>query len=231
MRASGRRRRGVWGGVLAALLLSAAPALTQEAPPPATDATPPPSATELEAKRREIAALDGAAAVSGEQKRKIEADIEAIRTDRARLNAALIETTAKVQAADARVDALGSRLATMAGSEEAIRTSLESRRGVIGEVLASLQRLGRKPPPAILVRPEDILSTLRTAIMLGAVVPELRAEAEALASDLNDLGSLRTAMTTERANLTGQLGDLHAETARLDGLVAARQAALAADFT
>jgi murein hydrolase activator len=34
---------------------------------------------------------------SEEQRRQIEADVEAIRLDRARLNAALIETTAKVQ--------------------------------------------------------------------------------------------------------------------------------------
>lgn len=224
----GRRRAGFGFGVAAAVLLVAAPGLAQapgpEAPPAGTPAGPP--ASELEQKRREIEALQGAAAVSADQKRRIEADLEEIRTDRARLNAALIDTTGRIRDAEARVDAVSGRLATMAGSEDAIRKSLDSRRGIIGEVLASLQRLGRKPPPAILVKPADILATIRTAIMLGAVVPELRAEAEALASDLADLGSLRAAMAAERAGLTAQLADLNAETARLRGLVEARQNAL-----
>jgi septal ring factor EnvC (AmiA/AmiB activator) len=42
-------------------------------------------------------------------------------------------------------------------------------------VLAALQRIGRHPPPAIMVRPEDALQSVRTAIMLGAVLPEMRA--------------------------------------------------------
>ena len=232
MRVGGRSRRvGVGLGLAVALALLARTAVLAQSPAApassiaAAPSSPPPS--ELEEKRREIEALQGAASVSAEDKRKIEADIEEIRTDRARLNAALIDTTAKIHAAEARVDEIGGRLATMAGSEDAIQKSLESRRAVIAEVLASLQRLGRKPPPAILVKPADILSTIRTAIMLGAVVPELRVEAETLAADLTDLGNLRAAMTTERASLTGELTGLNAETTRLQGLVEARQKALA----
>ena len=41
-------------------------------------------------------------------------------------------------------------------------------------MLAALQRAGRRTPPALLVRPEDALQSLRTAMLLGAVVPELR---------------------------------------------------------
>jgi murein hydrolase activator len=192
----------------------------------AAGAGPTPN-TDLAAKRREIESLQSAAALSADQKRKIEADIEELRTDRVRLNAALIETTGKVHAAEDRASVIGDRLATMAGSEEAITRSLDSRRAVIVEVLASLQRLGRKVPPAILVRPEDMLRTIRTSIMLSAVVPELRAEAETLAADLTDLVTLRTNMTTERADLAGQLTTLQAETTRLQGLVDARQKSLA----
>jgi murein hydrolase activator len=204
------------------LALALVPGLAHAQAPP-----PSPAPTDLEQKRHEIDALQGAAAVSADARRKIEADIEEIRTDRVRLNAALIDTTAKVHAAEARVDAIGDRLGTMASSEDAIRRSLDSRRGVIAEVLASLQRLGRKPPPAILVRPDDILGTVRTAIMLGAVVPELRAEAEALASDLNDLQTLRSSMTAERASLQAEMAGLNTETTRLQGLIDARQKALA----
>ena len=53
--------------------------------------------------------------------------------------------------------------------------SLAARRDVLAEVLGALQRMGLNPPPAILVKPEDALSSVRSAILLGAVVPELRA--------------------------------------------------------
>ena len=40
--------------------------------------------------------------------------------------------------------------------------------------LRALQRMGRRPPPAVLVRPEDMLEAVRASILLGAVLPELR---------------------------------------------------------
>ena len=194
---------------------------------PQTAAASSPASADLDARRRTLESVQGNLAVSADQKRKIEADIEEIRSDRVRLNAALIETTARVHQAETKADEITERLATTAGSEDAIKHSLESRRGVIAEVLASLQRLGRKPPPAILIRPEDILTTIRTAMMLGAVVPELRSEAESLASDLAELTTLRTSMDNDRDALSNQLRDLNAETARLQGLVDARQKAQA----
>ena len=44
---------------------------------------------------------------------------------------------------------------------------------VLAEVLGALQRMGLNPPPAILVTPEDALASVRSAILLGAVVPGL----------------------------------------------------------
>jgi septal ring factor EnvC (AmiA/AmiB activator) len=69
-------------------------------------------------------------------------------------------------------------------------------------VLAALQRAGRRTPPALFVRPEDALQSLRTAMLLGSVVPELRGRAESLASDLGELVSLRKKIATERDQLS-----------------------------
>ena len=90
------------------------------------------------------------------------------------------------------------RLQTLTASEAAIRRSLESRRGVIVEVFAALQRMGRRPPPAVLVRPEDMLEAVRASILLGAVLPELRSETEVLATDLAELVRLKAAIVADR---------------------------------
>ena len=62
-----------------------------------------------------------------------------------------------------------------------LKASLKSRNAVLVEVIASLQRMGQHPPPALLVRPEDALEAVRTAMLLGSVLPEMRRETQALA--------------------------------------------------
>ena len=83
---------------------------------------------------------------------------------------------------ETRISDAEGRLRPLDGREAQIRASLDSRRAEVVEVLAALQRAGRRTPPALLVRPEDALQSLRTAMLLGAVVPELRGRAEKLAS-------------------------------------------------
>jgi septal ring factor EnvC (AmiA/AmiB activator) len=91
------------------------------------------------------------------------------------------------------------------------------------EVLAALQRAGRRAPPALLVRPEDALQSLRTAMLLGSVVPELRARAEKLADDLTELVSLRKTIGSERDRLAIDRDRLREDQTRLAALVGERQ--------
>jgi len=211
-----------------------APALAQD-PAPAVEPDPDrleSEAAETQAERDARAAeLDDLRAALDEaatQRRALEEEIATLAADRARLAEALIETTARIRSLEARAGDLEERLSVLLGSEAAIRRSLASRRDVIVEVLAALQRMGRRPPPAVLVRPEDILAAVRTSMLLGSVVPELRAETEALAADLEELVRLRSAIATDRATLASELEALAHERERLGALVAARQARLAA---
>jgi murein hydrolase activator len=104
---------------------------------------------------------------------------------------------------------------------------LENRRGVIADVLAVLQRMGRDPPPAILVRPQDMAQAIRAAILLGAVVPELKAETQGLADDLDELAKLRQSIATEREDLSKRAQNLAEDRTRLAALIDARQQSLA----
>ena len=84
---------------------------------------------------------------------------------------------------------------------------------MIVEILAALQRMGRKPPPALLAAPEDMLAAIRTSMMLGSVLPEMRAETEALAADLSDLVALRRSIAAERDSLAGEAARARRSTA------------------
>ena len=73
---------------------------------------------------------------------------------------------------------------------------------VIADVLAVLQRMGRNPPPAILVRPQDMAQAIRAAMLLGAVVPDSEAETDALAHDLDELANLRKSIADEQRTIS-----------------------------
>ena len=143
------------------------PAVSPASAQPAALPQPAPVAARRRTRRRgassDLKAIEEAH--GGERPRpagKLEAEIAAIRTDRAKLNAALIETAARVARHRGPHSARSSSACRpCAASEAAIRRSLDSRRGVIVEVLAALQRMGRRPPPAVLVRPEDMLEAVR----------------------------------------------------------------------
>ncbi len=157
------------------------------------------------------------------EKARIEAEVAAIRTDRAKLIEAGIEAVKKLRDTEVRVDKAEKTLAANRQQEQTIKQSLEARRDVIAEVLAALQRMGRRPPPAILVAPGDVLASIRTAMLLGAVLPEMRQEVEQLAADLSRLTTLGKQIATDRDALTQELKTLQAERNKLDALTLARQ--------
>jgi septal ring factor EnvC (AmiA/AmiB activator) len=158
-----------------------------------------------------------------EAQTKLKHEIETISADRAALNQQLIDTAARVRDVEANIDAAQARLQPLDEREHVFQTSLDERRTVIVEILAALQRIGRQPPPALMVRPEDALQAVRTAIMLGAVVPEMRIQADALAGDLTELLRVRKDIFAERERLSNDLGVLAYEQLRENMLVDERQ--------
>lgn len=213
-------------GLATALLLGTVqPSLAQTNPPDpeALQREAMQKLVEKQAREAELKAIEQRLAGNKDAREKLESEIAAIRADRAALNKALLETTARTQAGEQKLGDLEKRLSLLQSSEAAIRRSLDSRRGLIAEVLAALQRIGRRPPPAVLVRPEDILEAIRASMLLGAVVPDLRQEVEILGTDLAELARLRNGIATEQTNIGAEMEQLAAERQRLASLVEARR--------
>jgi septal ring factor EnvC (AmiA/AmiB activator) len=149
--------------------------------------------------------------------------IESIGEDRRQLSQQLIDTAARIRAAESQIANAQERLQPLDTREQSLRQSLEGRRGVMAEVLAALQRIGRHPPPALMVTPQDALQSLRSAMLLGAVLPELRHEAGLLIDDLAELTRIRAQIAAERDGLTRDLAALGEEQQRLALLTEQRQ--------
>jgi septal ring factor EnvC (AmiA/AmiB activator) len=172
---------------------------------------------------QELEALRGQQKQAQEAEKKLAAEIAAVGEDRRKLNQNLIDTAARMQEIESRIGASETKLRELAQREDQLRSSLSGRRRVITEVLAALQRMGQRPPPALMVRPEDALVSVRTAMMLGAVLPDMRSEVESLATHLADLVQVRADGRRERESLGRDFASLADDRTRMSALVAERQ--------
>jgi septal ring factor EnvC (AmiA/AmiB activator) len=197
-----------------------ASAIAQGAPP-VPDAT-----TAIEIKKQRNLELE---ALRAEQKNsagieiKLKLEIESIGEDRRKLNQALIDTAARLRSAENDIALTQQRLRDLDDREGALRGQIDGRRETLVEVLAALQRIGRRPLPAIMARPEDALTSVRIAIMLGAVLPEMQQRMAALAADLSDLVNIRQDIVKARDRLLHDLARLSEERQRVSLLVEERQ--------
>lgn len=154
---------------------------------------------------------------------KLKAEIEAIKNDRAKFEQEMLDTAGRIRGLESRMDAAEARLEPLAVREAEIKKSLDSRRAVLSAVLAALQKIGVRPAPALILRPEDALKSVRSAILLGALVPELRAEAKKLVADLAELAHVRRDIAAERLRLARDRAALEDDRGRISALIAERQ--------
>lgn len=202
----------------AALTLAASAAFAQSG-----NAARDPASDLLRQRDRELetARTEQKRAVQNEKKLRVE--IDALGEDRRKFTQALIDGAAKVKDIEKRLTENETRIKPLQDQERSLRASLDERRSVIAEILAALQRIGRRPPPAIMVNPEDALQSVRTAILLGAVLPEMREKARVLAADLSELLRIRNGIAAEKTRLTADLAALADERQRMSLLIEERQ--------
>lgn len=196
----------------------------EDAPPPASAGVEQPSAPdelqELEKRRdqnrQDLQELVDSIGLSEDKARQMEESVAALSQDTARIKDELIASAQRRKDLEAKISDGEDRLAKLSVRDDEVKASLRERRGVLAEVLAALQRMGRNPPPALLVSPEDALASVRSAILLGAVVPGIRAETDKLVAALKELTDLRQAIAGEREQLTGMMTASLEEEKRLD---------------
>ncbi|WP_244287959.1 peptidoglycan DD-metalloendopeptidase family protein [Labrenzia sp. 011] len=181
------------------------------------------AAAAKKAREEELAALSRDIEISTDRQAAIAREIRSLDRDRETLNARIISTSDTIQSLENELTDTERRLRSLGENEDAVRQSLIARRDILAEVLAALQRLGRRPPPALAVRPSDALSAVRSAILLNAVMPELKVETEALAADLEELHRLGSVIAGEKDRLRGDAMRLAEEKSRLELLLSAKR--------
>jgi murein hydrolase activator len=189
------------------LILIAAPALAAD---PAPDARLKAVEQKIDETRKTGAELDRQA--------------QSIADELAKLQDQSVASARVAQDNEARLTDLEARIAVLASQESRQQAELTTRQEHERRVLAALQRLARNPPAAVLLSPGPPLDLARGAMLLGAAVPRLEAEARGIAASLDQLRHTRAEIASERAEMTEHQAALDTERQRLASLLKQKQA-------
>lgn len=105
------------------------------------------------------------------------AEIDALAQQLARLAAQQSRGGDEVAAARARLGRLNAR-------EAELTQRMGANRSRLSRLLGTLQMYGKHPPPAVFVHPDDARDAVRAAILVRAITPQLKAQAQALGEEV-----------------------------------------------
>ena len=161
------------------------------------------------------------------RRKALEREVAAYGDDIGAIDRALISATERMQAIEGRIDVSEARLAELGSTRARLRASLAERRTELASVMASLQRMSRQPPPAILIAPGDALNAVRTSLLLGSAIPYMQARSGELRTEIAVLAETESAMATHRTTLRGDLARLAEDETRLTLLMEEKRGLLA----
>jgi len=98
--------------------------------------------------------------------------------------------------------ALRDGLRQASARETELRARFEAQRGQLSRVLGAMTALQQSPESTMLLHPAGALANARSGMILSGVTPGLRAEAEALQADLDEIATVREL----QANAAAMLG-------------------------
>lgn len=196
--------------------LAQTPTEQTQAPPPPTNEATRDAVAELEQVSRALT-------ITEERAQFLRQEIEAMAGDRSQQNAALIAAAQRVKLSEIEATDAEERLTALLVQEQTIRTRLDGADQEIAALLSALQRIGKNPPPALIIDPEDAINAARTASLLSAVLPQLNSRADIVTADLRALVSVRESVEIEKQALTARLLTLQEEQLRIATLIEARR--------
>lgn len=196
----------------------------EAADPAATPAVPQPETpAELTAQQEALAEVEASISLSKERADALKKEIDDMRGDRARQNAALIAAAQRVKLAEADIAKLEDKLGELIVQELEVRGRLDGADANISNVLAALERISRDPPPALMINPDNALDSARSALLISAILPQLQQKADAVTADLAQLGQIKAAALEQQEKLEANLQVLEEEQLRIGSLIAARK--------
>jgi septal ring factor EnvC (AmiA/AmiB activator) len=219
-----RLTRWVAVGVVATAVAAPVALHAQSEPAPASSAAEiaPALVQKSIDSQAQLAELEASLSLSAERSAALKAEIDAMKGDRDKQNAALIAAGERVKLAEADVAVVEQKIGDLIVQELDTRGRLDGADKSISNVLAALERISRNPPPALIVDPSDALGSARSAILISAILPQLQAKADQVMADLHSLDGIKHDAQAEEEKLLANFDVLEEEQLRIATLIAAR---------
>ena len=143
---------------------------------------------------------DGAAAQAGQAAGELRAALAGF-DDALSADDQVVALTGLIRAYEGGLASLRAGLRRASMREGEIRAGFDARRASLSRVLAAMAATGRAPETTLLLHPAGPQATARSGQILSAVVPALRAEADALKAELAEIATVRDAQEAAAATL------------------------------
>lgn len=164
--------------------------------------------------------------------RRLRADAMEAAGELSELNRQLAGLQKAQSADDAQVAAQRARLDQLSRREAELVAVLSRARDKQGRLLSGLQMMSREPPPALLVPADRAVDTVRAAILMRAMAPELEKRAQAVVAQQQEIARVRrlAVLSSERLlTLDSNQTDRRSEIEQLGRRKTALTAVLRAD--
>ncbi len=167
---------------------------------------------DLEKIERQIEASQKQREALNQERRSLEKGVSTLRRN-------LIRAARTAQEQESVLSRLEAKLPELKKSAAERHRALNDRRQQMTGTLAALERLSRNPPQALLLSNAEPLKIVRSALLLRAALPHLRARAVALRQDLSEITTVRTELENRQRKIKSATATLETKRDRLNALM------------
>jgi len=135
-----------------------------------------------------------------QQSKELQRKSDALRRELEDIAHKLVTAAKAVQEHERNITDLEEQVAELSIEEADKAAKLLTQREQFARVLMSLERLARFPPEAMIAQPTSPSDTVRSAILLRSVVPEIERRAERLRQQIESLAKSRERLNEQQAS-------------------------------
>lgn len=149
------------------------------------------------------------------QQAELARDRRMLATNRARMQARLIETARSLRLSEQRLNEIEVKLSQTRTQVQERRATLEEKTTKMSELFSLMQGMGRQPPPAMITHSRDALSMIRRGMVLATFYTDIEKLAAQVSTDLSLLEAAQKEAETQetrRRSEQAQYSRLRAQT-------------------
>jgi len=135
----------------------------------------------------------------------------------------LIATAARIESLEQQKADTDARIIQLTAEDSRLSAGFASDRVAVTKLLGILERLQHDMPPALAMRPDDALGAARGAMLIGASLPPVYAQAARLSRRIEALKHTQVALEQQQAQAADTAARLNVARRELDELLAQKE--------